>query len=309
MPVVEARLTVAADSAVRIDLQVQQLTQRSRADVRGLFAHGCVTLNGATCSEPGTRVAAGDEIIVRHDPHRRYHAPPPARENPAFRLVYEDAHLLVVDKAAHILTVATDRYERNTLLEAVTRHLRRKHPKARPGVVHRLDRGTSGLLVLGVNERTAEVLREQFRVRRAEREYVAIVAGTVTADRGEFRSRLTTDKTLQRRSTEDEDQGESAVTHYEVVERLWRASVVRVRLETGRRHQIRVHFGEAGHPVLGDERYRPDEARHPHWKVRRLALHACLLGFDHPVTGEPLRWESPWPEEFERFVARSRPRV
>jgi 23S rRNA pseudouridine1911/1915/1917 synthase len=309
MPLVEVRHSIPAGDPGRVDLVVQQLTQRSRADVRGLFAHGCVTVNGAACSEPGTRANPGEEIVVRHDPQRRYHAPPPERTNPAFRLVFEDQHLLVVDKAAHILTVATDRYERNTLVEAVTRHLRRKHPKARPGVVHRLDRGTSGLLVFGVNERVAEALREQFRVRKAEREYVAIVAGVVPTDSGTIRSKLATTKTLHRHSVSEDEQGEPAVTHYEVAERLWRATVVRVRLETGRRNQIRVQFAEHGFPVLGDDKYRPDEARHPNWKARRLALHACRLGFDHPVTGEVMNFESPWPDEFQRFIERSRPRI
>jgi 23S rRNA pseudouridine1911/1915/1917 synthase len=110
---------------------------------------------------------------------------------------------------------------------------------------------------------------------------------------------------LNRFSTDDESIGQLAITHYRVVAHLDGATVVQVRLETGRRNQIRVHFAEAGHPVLGDPRYEAELARHPRWPHQRLALHARLLGFEHPVTGQALRLESPLPAEFERFLKAS----
>jgi 23S rRNA pseudouridine1911/1915/1917 synthase len=306
MPWMEAKMSVTSDSPPRADLCVQRMTQRSRADVRGLFAQGCVRLNGETCLEPGARVAAGDELYVRHDTHRRYRDRPSERPSSAFRLVYEDRHILVVDKAAHVLTQPTDRRERNTLIEAVTRRLRRRNPRARPVLVHRLDRGTSGLLVVAVTNEAAAALRQQFRVRKAEREYIAIVAGIVSNDRGRFDTHLATTRSLQRYSVSAGETGERAVTNYEVLERLRGATVVRARLETGRRHQIRVQFAEAGHPVLGDERYGAESSQ-AGWKALRLALHAVRLGFDHPATLAPLSFESPWPEELLQFVAQRRP--
>ena len=249
-------------------------------------------------------VKPGDVIIVRHDIHTRYHEPPPERASSAFRTVFEDEHLIIVDKAAAILTVPTDHGETNTLLGALNLYLGRR--RGRASVVHRLDRGTSGLLVFAKNTRIANELIAQFRVRKAEREYAAIVAGTVSEPSGTFSTRLGTTKSLQRFSTEDEDEGEIAVTHYKVERLLSGATYVRVRLETGRRNQIRVHFADAGHPVLGDERYRTDRSGHPGWKANRLALHAAILGFDHPRTNEALRFESPLPDEFERFLAKQR---
>jgi len=249
---------------------------------------------------------AGDVVSIRHDPHRRYHAPPPERSNSAFEMVFEDEVLLIVNKAAHLLTVPTERHENNTLLDAVSRYLRRKNSRARPGVVHRLDRGTSGLLAFGKTEAIAKELQQQFRLQKAEREYVAIVAGIVTDDVGTFASRIGTTRSLQRRVVHGDDEGQDAVTHYRVIERLRDTTVVRAVLETGRRNQIRVHFANAGHPVLGDERYEPEQARHRYWKARRLALHASLLGFIHPRTGAPLRFESPWPDEINRFCAGGR---
>jgi 23S rRNA pseudouridine1911/1915/1917 synthase len=303
MAIVEAQCEVAGERAGRLDRIVQGLTERSRADVRGLVDHGCVRLNGVTCTEPGTRVKAGDLVIVRHDPHIRYHETPRAWENPAFGLIYEDEHLIVVDKAAAVLTVPTDRRETNTLLDAVNRHLsRRRHCRA--SVVHRLDRGTSGLLVFGKDRRVAVELQAQFRVRKAEREYAAIVAGMLTGPEGTFASRLGTTKSLQRYSVRPGADGERAVTHYQVERQLRDATYVRVWLETGRRNQIRVHFAEAGHPVLGDNRYRPNLACHAAWKAKRLALHAAVLGFEHPRTQCELRFESPLPDEIARFLAK-----
>lgn len=305
MPIVETECAVTLETAGRADQVVQQLTGRSRADVRGLFAHGCVRLNGQVISEPGVTVRPGDAVAVRHDTHRRYREPARPVKYPAFTLVHEDASLIVVDKAAAALTVPSKHRERNTVVEAVTRHIAKRRRNGRAHVVHRLDRGTSGLLVFAKDAETCTALREQFRSHKAEREYVAIVAGNVAAEAGTFVSRLATvKKTLHRRTVAPDEPGEDAVTHFRVESRLGGTTLVRVRLETGRRNQIRVHFSEAGHPVLGDERYRPEEARHSAWTAKRLALHAAVLGFQHPRTGEWLRYESLPPVEFERFLSR-----
>jgi 23S rRNA pseudouridine1911/1915/1917 synthase len=116
---------------------------------------------------------------------------------------------------------------------------------------------------------------------------------------------LATNKDLTRFSTDDETIGQLAITHYRVVAYLDGATLMQVRLETGRRNQIRVHFAEAGHPVLGDPRYEPELAAHPRWRHERLALHARLLGFEQPITAQPLRFESPLPNEMEQFLKRA----
>ncbi len=301
---VESQQEITHESAGRINQIVRELTGLSHSEVRGLFHQDCVLLNGAACREPGTVVKAGDVVVVRHDPHTRYREPPADRGSPAYRLVFEDEHLIVVDKAAAILTVPTDHGETNTLLNALNNYLGRRRMRA--AVVHRLDRGTSGLLVFGKNARSANALQSQFKIHKAEREYAALVAGKVLELTGTFAGRMGTTKSLQRYSTEDEDEGEAAVTHYQVERHLQGATYVRVRLETGRRNQIRVHFADAGHPVLGDERYGTDDSFHPGWRANRLALHAATLGFMHPLTNEQLRFEAPLPAEFERFLDRQR---
>jgi 23S rRNA pseudouridine1911/1915/1917 synthase len=164
------------------------------------------------------------------------------------------------------------------------------------------------VLLFAKDPETADMLIGQFRERKPPREYVAIVAGVLKADTGTFESRLVTDRFLNQNSTNRDDEGKDAVTHYVVRQRLRDTTVVTVKLETGRRNQIRVHFAEHGHPVLGDRRYRSERADHPRWGHRRLALHARLLGFRHPGTGKDVVFESPVPREIQAFINGDRPR-
>lgn len=304
MPIIDAQQTVAEDRVGRIDRVVQELTGRSRADVKGLFHHRCVSLNGGECLDPGRGLVVGDDVRVRHDPHRRYHAPPPERVQPEYRLLHDDADILVVDKAAGVLSVPTQKDEGNTLLDLLTERVARQRRRGRAIAVHRLDRGTSGVLVFAKHPRAAEGLEQQFRAHSVLREYVAIVAGRLRKATGTIESRLRTGKDLKRFSVPDDEPGEDAVTHYRVQTQLKSAALVRVTLETGRRNQIRVHFAEWGHPVLGDDRYEPAAARHRLWKAKRLALHAAVLGFTHPLTGRTMQFESPAPPEFAAFMAK-----
>jgi pseudouridine synthase, RluA family len=302
MAMIEIQHEVLPEQAGRLDVLVQSLTQRSRAEVRGMLYHSLVRVNGHLCKKGGMMVAAGDLVHVCHDPHTRYKEPAPERKNPWFQVLHEDEHLIVVDKSPGILSVQTDTGGQRTLVDEVTQYLRRRHKSARAVPVHRLDRETSGALVLAKSPRIAEALIDQFRVRKAEREYAVIVAGKVDQPKGTFRTYMATSKRLQRYSVRSGEKGELAITHFEVVEYLRGATFLRATLETGRRNQIRVHFSEVGHPVLGDDRYRPAQAKHPAWKAKRLALHAAILGFVHPATNETVRFEAPMPAEFAKFL-------
>jgi len=286
----------------RIDRLVQQLCGLSRSQIVGLFDHGCVRRNGATATQPAERLNAGDRIELCYDARQRYHPKPKPRRNLGFAIIFEDKHLIVVDKPAELLTVPTRREETNTLQHKVAAYVRHVAKGRGAFAVHRLDRGVSGILVFGKTQEIVRQLKNQFAASKPEREYIAIVAGQMQQNEGTFESLLATDKDLNRFSTEDETIGQLAITHYRVVAHLEGATLVQVRLETGRRNQIRVHFAEAGHPVLGDPRYQAELAQDPRWPYKRLALHARLLGFDHPTTGQSLRLESPLPAEMERFL-------
>jgi len=310
MPLARKSAEVALDSPLvgqRIDRLVQQLCGLSRSQVTGLFDHGCIWRNGALATQPAQRLMAGDRVELRYDAKQRYHPKPKPRRNLGFAIVFEDKHLIVVDKPAELLTVPTRREETNTLQHKVAAYVRHVAKGQGAFAVHRLDRGVSGLLVFGKAQEIVRQLKDQFAASKPEREYVAIVAGFMKQRQGTFESLLATDKDLNRFSTEDEQIGQLAITHFRVVAHLDGATLVQVRLETGRRNQIRVHFAEAGHPVLGDPRYEAELAQHPRWPYKRLALHARLLGFTHPITDQPLRLESPLPAEMERFLKHVRP--
>lgn len=305
MPFATKELVLAENApeiGARIDRAVQTLTGLPRSQVLGLFDHDCVTLNGEVCHEAGLKLVAGYQIAVRWDTHRKYHPKPRPRGPLGFEVVFEDKHLIVVNKPPHLLTVPTDHGETNTLVDKVSTYVRHIGKGRGAFVCHRLDRGVSGLLVFGKTQQVSDQIRDQFEARKPQRRYVALVAGLVKPAEGTFRTHLATAQNLTRYSTEDEDVGQLAITHYRVVRHVIDTTLVEVWLETGRRNQIRVHFSEAGHPVLGDERYRPEDARHPAWPYERLALHAWTLGFDHPVTGEPLAFQTQLPHEFNAFL-------
>ena len=295
---------------IRADVVVQKLTGKPRSQVRGMFDHRCITVDGALCLDPGVLVGAGTEVVVEFDPERRYKEIPKARQSKVFDLVFEDDWILVVDKKAGYLTVPTEQREPNTLVGALSVYLTRGGSRRKlVSIVHRLDRDTSGLLVFAKDDKTAELIKQQFADRKPMREYVAIVAGHLPAESGTFKSHLYTDQYLNQRSTKDEDKGKLAITHYRVTEVLKDSTAVSVTLETGRRNQIRVHFAEKGHPVLGDVRYKTELAAHKNWRVKRLALHAAVLGFTHPVSMKKLVFRSQLPGEFTQFYKQESAKV
>jgi 23S rRNA pseudouridine1911/1915/1917 synthase len=158
-------------------------------------------------------------------------------------------------------------------------------------------------MVLAKSTQAADGLRAMFRSRLIERMYVAVVAGTLKANSGRFESFLATAKNLDRFSTTERDAGQRAITHYRLLRQYPNCAVVEVKLETGRRNQIRVHFAEAGHPVLGDPRYGRGQPARSDWNESRLALHAVHLALRHPIHGSSLRFDSPLPKPMRRFLS------
>jgi len=302
MPRTHEKHTVTADEAGRVDLIVQAMTSLPRRQIRGLFDRQCVIVNGTPVMQTYLRVDEGDVVELIYDQSQRYHEEAKPKADSTFKIVFEDEFLIVVEKAAHILTTPTPSQEHNTLVNRVSRYLTRGRADDEAYACHRLDRGVSGLLVIGKSPRIASLMRDQFERHEPERQYVAIIAGELEQEQGTFRSRLVTGDNLDRFSTKDAKKGELAITHYRVDQRLKDATLVRVRLETGRRNQIRVHFAEEGHPVLGDPRYGGTLSTHPRWQARRIALHAELLAFEHPITHRNMRFESPLPTPFLKMI-------
>ena len=303
MPQKQLSYQALSQDSGRVDLVVARLLNFSRARVRGLIDHGGVTLNGELCADGGVPIHTGDLLSLNFDPQRQYREKPLVRPTRGFHVVYKDDAVVVVNKEAGILTVPTDRRETNTLIDLISSHINHNQPRrGKVAVVHRLDRDTSGLLIFGQTKEYADVIIKQFAARKPEREYAAIVSGRVLKDSGTIESFLASDKSLNQKSSA---QGELAITHYRVVTRFANATLVSVHLETGRRNQIRVHFAEMGHPVLGDTRYETRKAHHSNWPYKRLALHAKVLGFEHPVDHTPLRFEQELPREFTAFLSKT----
>ena len=299
---------IEPQDAGRVDAFVARTLIWSRARVRGLIDHGGVVRNAAIVEDGGQKIGPGDQVVITFDPERQYREKPRERPTRGFQVAYEDEHLIVVDKEAGILTVPTPKGETNTLVDRISAYVGKGGGRTKKvAVVHRLDRETSGLLVFGRDPAVAKNIIAQFAAHKPEREYAALVAGRVARDRGTVDTHLVTDKALNQKSVVvgsrgAPTQGERAITHFRVESRFAGATLVAVNLETGRRNQIRVHFAEMGHPVLGDQRYQAERAAHANWPYDRLALHAHILGFRHPVTGRPLRFEAAMPREFQTFV-------
>ncbi len=283
---------------------LQNLFKIPRAQIAPLIEEGCVTVNGRVRRQAFFVVEVGDQIGVDIVP-QPIAAPAHSKNKQSNRSVdflYDDDDIAVVNKPANLLTVPTRHREPHTLMSLVERQFQKSASATHAFCVHRLDRGVSGVLVVAKSLEMAEALRNQFAMRKPQRKYIAIVAGIPRPSRNELRSFLATDEDLNRYSVPNAEHGELAITHYDT-RHVWRdAAFLEVRLETGRRNQIRVQLAEAGYPILGDPRYKPRQAQHWAWPYSRLALHAETLGFKHPRTCEPIQIESEWPQEFRDFI-------
>ncbi len=265
---------------------------------RGLIDAGAV--RGVRPGEYAHRVAAGERYEVRVDPARRYRPKPPPRPGTGYKVIHEERDLLVVEKQPRLLSVPTPlRQEEDSLVERLLESERARGVR-RPALyaLHRLDWDTSGLLLFARSHRAYEALEAQFQTRTIERHYTAVATGRVEPDEGRFESRLLEDpRTLKVRSTRRPGEGKAAITEYKVTERLPSATVLSVRLRTGRRNQIRVHLAEAGHPLLGDRSYGKATSL-----IGRTALHARTLRFIHPVTRKQVAFESPLPRDMRHLI-------
>lgn len=254
---------------------------------------------GLARAKPAHRVSVGELVHVAIPP-----VEPPSLEPEAIPLtvVYEDADLLVVDKPAGLTVHPGAGRLTGTLVHAVLAHcpdLPGIGGEHRPGIVHRLDKDTSGLLVVAKTEVTLRGLQAQIQVRRVQRDYLALVHGRVARTTGTIDAPIARDPRHRTRMAIVAS-GRRAVTHFRVAERFAEATLLEARLETGRTHQIRVHCASLGHPIVGDQVYG---RRSNPWGLRRQALHAFRLAFIHPVSGTPMTFTALLPEDMDTVLA------
>ena len=263
------------------------------SQAREMCRRGRVSVDGASTLDPATRLAAGQALEIREEP---------GSESIGKRLsiVFEDAHVVAIEKPAGISSVPYERGERGTAMALLRVALLRKVPVAPLYVVHRLDKDASGLLLFARTRAAERAVGSLFRRHEIERVYVAVVHGRMASRRIE--SELVRDRgDGLRGSSRVPGRGKRAVTHVTAVRALEGATLCRVRLETGKTHQIRIHLAEAGHPIVGERVYIRDflaSGKIP-FASSRLLLHAETLAFLHPLTGERIRLRSPVPAEFD----------
>jgi 23S rRNA pseudouridine1911/1915/1917 synthase len=291
---------------MRLDKRIAEQFSLSRRAASAAVRRGQVDIAGQTCFDPAREVEPVTPLALH--PNR----PRPETAARRLKVLFEDRDVLIIDKPAGLLTQPTPDRERDTLLERAGRYLSHKRGITRPyvGIVHRIDKLTSGVILLVCLPRALRPFQSLFRNHAIERSYLAVVEGVVKPSRGTIDLPLVADRGDSRRGVArgDED-GVPAVTHYEVIEQFGvSASLLVCRLETGRTHQIRIHLEQIDHPVVGDPIYgRQGRARLP-VSFPRQALHAQALGFVHPMTGQALRIEAPLPTDMKDLIAGLRER-
>jgi 23S rRNA pseudouridine1911/1915/1917 synthase len=277
-----------AQAGLRLDLALAELLgSRSRAG--RLIDAGQVTVDG-TVRPKRHVVSAGERVEVAEQERTEV---PEGDPDVVFAVAYEDDHVLVVDKPAGLVVHPAAGHWTGTLSQGL---VARGMTTDRGGIVHRLDRDTSGLLLAAKDDETLRALQEALRERDVEREYLALVQGRPPSRTGTIDAPIGRDRRDRTKHSTDTDNPRDAVTHFEIVQALPATTLLRVRLETGRTHQIRVHLEAIGHPVLGDPLYNPS-AGGAALGLQRQFLHAARLAFDHPVTGERIEVESPLPAD------------
>lgn len=308
---------VGPEQTGRIDRVVQAMTGLSRSRVQALFDNGCVTWNQEPCVNVAHRVVEGDQVALNYDPQRRYRSPRKAWSDRTFSIVFEDSELLVVNKSARVLTVTQDHgLDRNTLEERVGLYLKSQQ-RQKPILVHRMDRGMSGLMVIAKTPPAARGLQSQFFQHAAKQVYTAIVLGTDLPRNGEIQSRVAVGNNLDQYSTDSETEGELSTTLFQTLQVLPYATLLTAETQPGQPSHIRLHFSERGNPVLGDQRYtrkhtnrmrRQEKAEFAEelelagWKKNFLAMHCSQLAFEHPQTGKAVSFESPLPKAMGLYL-------
>ncbi|MCI7676254.1 MAG: RluA family pseudouridine synthase [Phascolarctobacterium sp.] len=297
----QERLIIAEEQAgQRADVGLALLLDITRSNMQRLLEDGRA-VKGAKVLKANYKLKAGDEIVVTLPEPQPLDAQP---ENIPLDIIYEDEDVIVVNKARGMVVHPAAGNYSGTLVNALLYHCKNLsgiNGVIRPGIVHRLDKDTSGIMICAKNDEAHLSLSQQIQAKTARRTYLAVVRGNIKTDSGTIETQIARDKVDRKKMAVVKENGREAITDYEVVERFGKYTLVRCKLRTGRTHQIRVHMEYLGYPLVGDPKYSPMKTP---FAIKGQALHSQTLEFTHPRTGECMQFEAPLPEDMQKIITR-----
>ena len=297
----QERLIIAEEQAgQRADVGLALLLDITRSNMQRLLENGRA-VKGAKVLKANYKLKAGDEIVVTLPEPQPLDAQP---ENIPLDIIYEDEDVIVVNKARGMVVHPAAGNYSGTLVNALLYHCKNLsgiNGVIRPGIVHRLDKDTSGIMICAKNDEAHLSLSQQIQAKTARRTYLAVVRGNIKTDSGTIETQIARDKVDRKKMAVVKENGREAITDYEVVERFGKYTLVRCKLRTGRTHQIRVHMEYLGYPLVGDPKYSPMKTP---FAIKGQALHSQTLEFTHPRTGARTRFDAPLPEDMQKIITR-----
>lgn len=283
----ETKLQVIEDS-VLMDFLLSKMGGMSRTSIKSLLAHRQIMVNGKISTKFNLALKPNDSVIVTSGRGNV------ELHHPKLKIIFEDSHLIVVEKKEGLLTVSTGNSDETTAFSILKTHVKKSAPSNRIFVVHRLDRETSGVIMFAKTKEVQMILQENWHRIITRRVYVALVEGSVVKEQDTIATWLTeNEKSLKIHSSMIDNGGQEAITHYKRIKSNDKFSLLEIELETGRKNQIRVHMQGIGHPIVGDKKYGSTTSA-----LNRLGLHARILAFYHPITTEVVSFETPVPRSF-----------
>ena len=296
-------LTITENEAgQRADVVLAAMLELTRSNMQKLLDEGRA-VKGTKVIKSNYKLKLGDEIIVTLPEPQPLDVQP---ENIPLDIIYEDEDIVVVNKARGMVVHPAAGNYSGTLVNALLYHCKNLsgiNGVIRPGIVHRLDKDTSGIMICAKNDAAHVSLSEQIQSKTAQRTYLAVVRGNIKTDSGVIETQISRDKDDRKKMAVVKEGGRNAITEYEVVERFGKYTIVKCKLKTGRTHQIRVHMEYLGYPLVGDPKYSPMKTP---FSINGQALHSLTLAFDHPRTGERMEFEAKLPEDLHKIVTRLR---
>ena len=269
----------------------KRLADHSKPKVKSMLKHNQFAVNSMPTSQFDTPLEDGDKVSVNFTKSFRVFS------SPRIKLVYEDNDILVINKGYGVLSMGTDNIKEGTAYSIMREYVKYSDPRAKVFIVHRLDRDTSGLMMLAKTMEAKDTMQHNWNNMVLNRKYVAVVEGVIPDDEGVVKSYLAETAQFEVYSTQDPTKGQLAITRYKVLKRSSGYTLVELELDTGRKNQIRVHMKDLGHPIVGDRKYGASSS-----PIRRLALHARTLRFVHPITRKEMNFELPVPTRFAGLV-------